>query len=202
MVSSVYLRLLILLLAILIPDCTSSSPAFLVICYLPERVSCGVIAPFFWVLRHKVLLCPPRVYFPVRCKFWQLYSRVKGNILQEGLYHTQVCCTQSPWPYSRPTPTGTSTGDTHSSSSVSVGSLGPGVHKVCFRPLIISGRNGVWFKMWINPSYHLAAHGVIKARILDWFAIPFSSGPHPVRPLHYDPSILGDPTGHGLVSLS
>ena len=23
---------------------------------------------------HKVLLCPPRVYFPVQCKFWQLYD--------------------------------------------------------------------------------------------------------------------------------
>ena len=27
-------------------------------------------------------------------------------------------------------------------------------------------------------------HGVLKARILKWFAIPFSSGPHYVRPLH------------------
>ena len=28
-------------------------------------------------------------------------------------------------------------------------------------------------------------HGVLKARILKWFAIPFSSGPHSVRPLHH-----------------
>ena len=47
-----------------------------------------------------------------------------------------------------------------------------------------------------------AVHGVLKARILKWFAIPFSSGPHSVRPLHHDPPILGGPTGHGLVSLS
>ena len=33
-------------------------------------------------------------------------------------------------------------------------------------------------------------------------AIPFSSGPHSVRPLHHDPPILGGPTGHGLVSLN
>ena len=45
-------------------------------------------------------------------------------------------------------------------------------------------------------------HGVLKARILKWFAIPFSSGPHSVRPLHHDPSVLGGPTHHGLVSLS
>ena len=45
-------------------------------------------------------------------------------------------------------------------------------------------------------------HGVLKARILKWFAIPFSSGPHSVRSLHHDPTILGGPTRHGLVSLS
>ena len=38
-------------------------------------------------------------------------------------------------------------------------------------------------------------HGVLKARILKWFAIPFSSGPHSVRPLHHDPPILGCPPG-------
>ena len=40
-------------------------------------------------------------------------------------------------------------------------------------------------------------HGVLKARILKWFAIPFSSGPRFVRALHHDPSILGGPTQHG-----
>jgi len=33
----------------------------------------------------------------------------------------------------------------HSSGSVSVGSLGPGVHKVCLSPLSVSGVNAVWF---------------------------------------------------------
>jgi len=32
-------------------------------------------------------------------------------------------------------------------------------------------------------------HGVLKARILKCFAIPFCSGPHSVRPFHHDPSI-------------
>ena len=45
-------------------------------------------------------------------------------------------------------------------------------------------------------------HGVLKARILKQFAIPFSSGPHSARSLHHDLSILGGPTWHGLVSLS
>ena len=39
-------------------------------------------------------------------------------------------------------------------------------------------------------------HGVLSARILKWFAIPFSSGPHSIRPLHHDPSVLGGPTWH------
>ena len=107
-------------------------------------VSCGATAPFSWVLVHKVLLCPPRVYFPVQCKFWQLYGRVNGDLLQESLCHTQICCTQSPaadhrWPIPPQEML------QHSSVSVSVGSLGPGAHKVCLNPLSISGRNGVWF---------------------------------------------------------
>ena len=44
----------------------------------------------------------------------------------------------------------------HSSVSVSVGSLGPGVHKVCLSPLSVSGSKGVWFETWICLSYHLA----------------------------------------------
>ena len=37
-------------------------------------------------------------------------------------------------------------------------------------------------------------HGVLKARILNWFAIPFSRGQHFARALHHDLSILGGPT--------
>ena len=42
------------------------------------------------------------------------------------------------------------------------------------------------------PFY--AVHGVLKARILKWFAIPFSSF---VITLYHDPSILEGPTWHG-----
>ena len=59
-------------------------------------VSCGVSAPFSWVLVHtRYCVCPPRVNFPVLCEFWQLYGGVNGDLLQEGLCHTQVSCTQS-----------------------------------------------------------------------------------------------------------
>ena len=40
-------------------------------------------------------------------------------------------------------------------------------------------------------------HGVLKAGILKWFAFPFSSGPHFVRTLHHDPSLLYCPTCYG-----
>ena len=48
---------------------------------------------------------------PVVCKFWRLYSGVNGDLLQEGLCHTQICCTQSPCLCGRPLLTCTSTGD-------------------------------------------------------------------------------------------
>ena len=60
---------------------------------------------------HKVCLCPPRICFPVLSKFWWLYGVVNGDLLQEGLCHTQVCSTQSTSPCGSPVLTRTSTGD-------------------------------------------------------------------------------------------
>ena len=54
----------------------------------------------------------------------------------------------------------------------------------------------VIFLFFIFLPFH-TVHGVLKARILKWFAIPFSCGPRFVRTLHHDPSILGGPTQHG-----
>ena len=51
------------------------------------------------------------------------------------------------------------------------------------------------FHCHIFLPFH-TVHGALKARILNWFAIPFSSGPHFVRTLHLDPSVLGGPTWH------
>ena len=42
-----------------------------------------------------------------------------------------------------------------------------------------------------------AVHGVLKARMLKWFASPFSSEPCFFRTLHHDLFILGGPTQHG-----
>ena len=51
-----------------------------------------------------------------------------------------------------------------------------------------------WCHMFL-PFY--TVHGVLVARILEWFAIPSSSRPHFVRTLHHNPSVLGGPTRHG-----
>ena len=82
---------------------------------------------------YKVLFVPSKSLFsPGLCKFWWLYGGVNGDLLQEGLCHTRVCCTQGPcgWPLL----TCTSIGDVHTlkgrSCSVSVES--PGAHKVLF----------------------------------------------------------------------
>ena len=50
------------------------------------------------------------------------------------------------------------------------------------------------FQYPIILPFH-AVRGVLKARILKWFAIPFSSGPHSVKSLHHDLPVLGCPTG-------
>ena len=46
------------------------------------------------------------------------------------------------------------------------------------------------FQCHIFLPFHIV-HGVLKVRILKWFAIPFSSGPCFIRTLHHDMSILG-----------
>ena len=85
-------------------------------------VSCGVTAPLSWVLVHtRFCLCPARVCFPVACKFLWLYGKDNGDLLQEALCHTPVCCTQSPCPCSSPLLT------KHSSDSVPVGLCGVSV---------------------------------------------------------------------------
>ena len=82
---------------------------------------------------------------PVLCKFQRLYGGFNGDLLQEGLCHTEVCCTQSPCPCGRLLLTHTSTGDAQALKGMS-GSLSVGL-LVCIRfsltPLSISGGCGV-----------------------------------------------------------
>ena len=52
------------------------------------------------------------------------------------------------------------------------------------------------FQCHIFLPFH-TVHGVLKARMLKWFAIPLFNGPRLVRTLHHDPSILGGPSRYG-----
>ena len=103
-----------------------------------ESVSCGVTAPFSWVLMHtSFCLCPLSVGFSVQREFWWLYGEVNGGLLQEGLCHTQVCCTRAPAPaavHCWPAPPQETL--KLSSVSVSVGLWVLGMHKVCLSPLL------------------------------------------------------------------
>ena len=100
-------------------------------------VSCGVLllSPGFWCRQSFVCVLQESVS-PVLCKFWRLYGGVNGGLLQEGLCHTHVCCSQSSCPCGRPLLTHTSTRDTQTLKGrpdlFSVGS--PCVHKVLFEP--------------------------------------------------------------------
>ena len=74
-----------------------------------------LFSPAFWCTQGFVCALQESVS-PVLCKFWWFYGGVNGDLLQEGLCHTQVCCTHRPC--SRPLLTHISTGD--SSGSVSL----------------------------------------------------------------------------------
>ena len=85
-----------------------------------------LLSPGSWCAQVSVCALQESVS-PVLCKFWWFNGGVNGDLLQEGLCHTQVCCTQSPC--SRPLLTHTSTGDTQIQFWFSLCGLG-----VCFLP--------------------------------------------------------------------
>ena len=55
--------------------------------------------------------CVPSLLFDLRPNYSGV-NEDNGDLLQEGLCHTQVCCTQSPCPCDRPLLTHTSAGNT------------------------------------------------------------------------------------------
>ena len=111
-------------------------------------VSCGVTAPFSWVLVHTTFcLC--------------LQESVSQSCVSSGGSMVGLMATSSKRAYATPRSAAprapvpaADTADLnllrwhsgHSSVSVSVGSLGPGTHKVGLSPLSFSGRYGVWFE--------------------------------------------------------
>ena len=86
---------------------------------------------------------------------WRLYGGVNGDLLHEGLCHTQVYCTRNSC--SSVLLTCTYARDTQTQFCLSLCRVsGPGVHKVCLSPLSVSGKYTVWFYMRFCPSYCLA----------------------------------------------
>ena len=76
---------------------------------------------------------------PVLYKFWQFYGGVNCNVLQDGLYHSQVYCTHSPFACSSPLLTHTYSGDTQTQFCLS-----------------LSGVSGSWCAQGMfEPSEHL-----------------------------------------------
>ena len=64
-------------------------------------VGSWLLSPGYWCA-HGFVCALQESVSPVLCKFWQLYVWVNGDLLQEGLCHTEVYCTQSPWPCGKP----------------------------------------------------------------------------------------------------
>ena len=84
---------------------------------------------------------------PVLCKIWQLSGAVNSD-LQEGLCHTQVCCTQGPCLCGSPLLPHTSTGDTQTQFYLS-----------------LCGFSGSWYTQGLfKPSDHL---WVVRSLILN-----------------------------------
>ena len=54
-----------------------------------------------------------------------------------------------------------------------------------------------FFHFGSASSFLQTIHGVLKIRMLKWFAIPISSGMRFVRTCHHDPSFSGGPAEHG-----
>ena len=78
-----------------------------------------LLSPGSWCTQGSVCALQESIS-PVLCKFWQFCGGVNGDLLQEGLSHTRVCCTQSPCLCSSPLLTHTTTGDTQTQFCLSL----------------------------------------------------------------------------------
>ena len=115
-------------------------------------ISCGVTAPFSWVLVHtRFCLCPPRLYFlsalqdsisSVLCKFLQLYVGLMVTFSKRAYTIPRSIAPRTPAPRASHCILVPSEETLkHSSGSVYAGFLGPGAHKLCLSPLSIFGED-------------------------------------------------------------
>ena len=70
-----------------------------------------LLSPGSWLTQSFICALQESVS-PVLCKFWRFSGGVNGDLLQEGVRHIQIWCTQNPCPCGRPLVTCTSIGDT------------------------------------------------------------------------------------------
>ena len=92
----------------------------------------------------------------IQCNLWWLYGRVNGDLLQEGLCHTQVCCIQSPCPCGRPLLICTSTGDTQIQFLIS-----------------LCGVSGSWCAQGLfDPSEHLWQIWALILKVISPLLLP------------------------------
>ena len=140
-----------------------------------------LLAPFTWVLVHKVLFVPSTSLFPILCKFWWLYGGANGDLLQEGLCHSQVYCTQSAC--GRPLLTCTSSGDTQTQFWLSFCGV-PG--SLCTQGLFESSEHLRW--VW-----GLILYAILPLLPSCWgFSFAFAHGESPqshssaMKPLHQE----------------
>ena len=88
-------------------------------CLGQSLVGSLLFSPVSWCTQGSVRALPESVSQDLY-EFWWLCGGVNGDLIQEGLYHTQVYCTQSPCPHSSPLLTYTSSGDTQTQVCLSL----------------------------------------------------------------------------------
>ena len=126
-----------------------------------SRASLGqslVVSPLLSPGAYKVLFVPSKSLFPQSC-------------VSSGSSLVGLMATSSPRAYAVPKPAASRAPAPvaghcwplppqetlrHGSVSASVGSLGPGVHKLCLSPLSASSGYRVWLLTRFHSSYHLA----------------------------------------------
>jgi len=111
-------------------------------------VSCGslLLSPGSWCAQGSVWALKTRVYFPVLCKSGSSMVGLMATSSKTAYAKPRSAAPRVPAPAAAhcwPIPLQEIL--KHSFVSVSVGSLGPGAHKVCLNPLSVPGGYGVWF---------------------------------------------------------
>ena len=107
-----------------------------------ESVSCGVSAPFSWswCAQGSVWALQTRIYFPVLCESGSSMVGLMMTSSKRAYAIPKSAAPRIPAPAAAhycPVPLQEIL--KHSFVSVSVGSLGPGAHKVCLSPLSVPG---------------------------------------------------------------